>query len=463
MGARREDGGSTGPATRSGGRTTVEVEVEGRRLTLSNLEKVLYPAAGFTKGDVLHYYAQVAPVLLPHVVGRPLTMKRYPEGVDGEAFYEKHLPRHAPDWVRSADLPHRPRSGQPTTIRYAVLTDVASLTWTANLASLELHVPMWRVDDDGRPQAPDLMVFDLDPGPPATITECARVALVLADLLAAEHGWTAYPKTSGSKGMQLYVPLRPEERGAREDNATRTEARRLAELVEQSHRDLVVSNMRKDLRAGRVLIDWSQNNVAKTTVAPYSLRARPEPTVSTPVTWDEVRACAEGGPADRLSFLPHQVLERVKVQGDLMAPLLQEDQDGAATPTAAGAAAASAAAADATITSAAAATQELGPSPAARTSAAGGAAATKATKATKAAKATTPAATSTRKATTTAAKARATKAKAAITKAKAPGTKAKAPATKAKAAARAGGPAGKRPSAARGAGGGRQPARRGPT
>ncbi len=303
-------------------RTTVEVEVEGRQLTLSNLEKVLYPQEGFTKSDVVHYYATVAPVLLPHVVDRPLTMRRFPEGVDGEAFYEKHLPRHAPDWVRSVDLPRSPTSKDPTTVRYAVLTDVASLVWTANLASLELHVPMWRVDADGVPRPPDLMVFDLDPGDPATITECARVALLLADLLAAEHGWTAYPKTSGSKGMQLYVPLAEDDRGATwSENATRTEAHRLAELLAAARRDLVVANMRKDLRHDRVLIDWSQNNVAKTTVAPYSLRARPQPTVSTPVTWDEVAACAEGGPAERLSFLPHQVLARVAEHGDLMAPL----------------------------------------------------------------------------------------------------------------------------------------------
>lgn len=311
--------GATAPARR-----TVEVEVDGRQLTLSNLDKVLYPATGFTKSDVIHYYVQVAPVLLPHVADRPLTMRRFPEGVDGEAFYEKHLSRHAPDWVRSVEIPRSPNSKDPTTIRYGVLTDVASLAWTANLASLELHVPMWRVDAAGTPQPPDLMVFDLDPGAPATITECARLALALADLVEAEHGWTAYPKTSGSKGMQLYVPLPPADRGGTwSENASRTEARRLADLVVAAEPDLAVSNMRKELRRGRVLIDWSQNNVAKTTVAPYSLRARPEPTVSTPVDWDEVRACAEGGPGDRLSFLPPQVLERVAARGDLMAPLTE--------------------------------------------------------------------------------------------------------------------------------------------
>ncbi|HMD46844.1 MAG TPA: non-homologous end-joining DNA ligase [Acidimicrobiales bacterium] len=302
----------------------MQVEVGGRELTLSNLDKVLYPATGFTKAEVFAYYLAVAPILVPHLADRPLTLRRYPDGVEGPSFFEKHLPRGAPTWLRRAELPTSPRSTEH--VEYAVIDDVASLIWAANLASLELHVPMWRIGPRDRPRPPDTMVFDLDPGEPATVVECCQVALWLAEALKAEHGWTAYPKTSGSKGLQLYVALQPSERQRTwSDGRTRDEAHRLAALMATRHPDLVLSNMRRDLRRGRVLIDWSQNHVAKTTVAPYSLRARPEPSVSTPVTWDEVSRCAASGDPASLRFLTDDVVARVEALGDLFAPLVSGD------------------------------------------------------------------------------------------------------------------------------------------
>ncbi|MHB1584630.1 MAG: non-homologous end-joining DNA ligase [Acidimicrobiales bacterium] len=301
------------------------VELDGHPLTLTNLDKVLYPASGFTKGDVIAYYLAIAPVLLPHVLDRPLTLRRFPDGVDAESFYEKHKPRGTPPWVRSIHLPRTPGSRESGTVEHVVVCDAATLAWTANLAALELHVPMWRIDRRGRPDPPDLMVFDLDPGAPATIVECAEVALLLREALGSAHRWEAHPKTSGSKGMQLYVRLPDRDRPESwEANATRPQAEEIARTLAAEHRDLVVANMRKDLRAGRVLIDWSQNHVAKTTVAPYSLRARTEPTVSTPLTWDEVRRCAEGSGSYVPRFLPHEVLERVEAGGDLFAALVDD-------------------------------------------------------------------------------------------------------------------------------------------
>jgi bifunctional non-homologous end joining protein LigD len=301
------------------------VEVEGHTLALSNLDKVLYPQTGFTKGQVIDYYVRIAPVLIPHTANRPLTMRRFPGGVDDpNAFYEKHRPRSAPKWVRSERLLASPRAKDQAGVDFVVLDDLATMVWVANLASLELHVPQWRVGPKGRPESPDLLVFDLDPGPPASIVECAEVALALAAQLADEHGWACYPKVSGSKGLQLYVPLPAAERPARwEDGGTSELARTVAEELARARPNLVVSNMRKDLRKGRVLIDWSQNNVAKTTVAPYSLRARAEPTVSAPVSWEEVEQVVNDGKDDRLKFLPDQVLERVAERGDLFAPLLE--------------------------------------------------------------------------------------------------------------------------------------------
>ncbi len=294
---------------------------------LTNLDKVLYPATGFTKAEVMKYYLDVAPALLPHVAARPLTIRRFPDGVDGPSFFAKHRPAAAPSWVRSVEVP---RSARRTTeqrgIHYdaVLLSDIATLAWLANLAALELHVPMWRVDRAGRPRPPDLMVFDLDPGEPADIVQCAEVALLLADALYEERGLEALAKTSGLKGLQLYVPLNERERQRRfDDGGTRDEARHLAQRLAREHPDLVVANMRKDLRVGKVLIDWSQNSVTKTTVAPYSLRARPEPSVSTPLEWAEVERCARRGRPESLRFSPHQVLERLERCGDLMAPLVQ--------------------------------------------------------------------------------------------------------------------------------------------
>ena len=300
------------------------VSVEGRTLALSNLDKVLYPRTGFTKGQVVDYYVRVSSALLPHVRGRPLTMRRFPGGVDDpNAFFEKHRPRSAPEWVRSERVLASPRAKDRNGVDFVMLDDLPTLVWAANLAALELHVPQWRLGPNGRPEVPDLMVFDLDPGAPATVVECAEVALLLARAVADEHGWTCHPKTSGSKGLQLYVRLPEADRQREwEDAGTKELARVIAQELARSRPELVVSNMKKDLRTGRVLIDWSQNHVAKTTVAPYSLRAREEPTVSTPVTWEEVERLAHDGKADRLSFLPDDVLARIETMGDLFAPLL---------------------------------------------------------------------------------------------------------------------------------------------
>ena len=293
----------------------VTVQVDGKTLTLSNLDKVLYPETGFTKGEVIDYYTRIAPVLLPHIRDRALTFKRYPDGVEGKFFFEKNAPSHAPDWIRTVQLASPGSTKNRETINYPVLCDLPSLVWAANLAALELHVPMWRVGPRSGVKNPDLLVFDLDPGPPATIVECCTVAQHVRAHLD-DDGLTAYPKTSGSKGLQLYVPL--DAKVGWED--VHGYARRLAQQLEKDHPKLVVWNMKKELRTGKVLVDWSQNNGAKTTVAVYSLRARPLPTVSTPVTWDEVEAC--GRPED-LRFTSDRTLARVAELGDLFAPLLE--------------------------------------------------------------------------------------------------------------------------------------------
>ncbi len=298
----------------------------GRRLRMTNLDKVLYPETGFTKGDVVQYYVGVASVLLPYLRSRPLTVKRFPDGVQGESFFEKHPPRGAPEWIRRVDVPRRDRAAASETMEFAMVDDLAGLAWFANLAALELHLPMWRVGAGGRPEPPDLMVFDLDPGPPADIVQCAEAALLLQRFLSLERGWTAYPKTSGSKGLQLYVPLPVSDRQKRwGDGGTRDEARHIARQLASEHPDLLVANMRKDLRAGKVLIDWSQNDVAKTTVAPYSLRAGREPTASTPLQWDEVERCATRGRAEELHFEAADVLRRIEELGDLFAPAPSAD------------------------------------------------------------------------------------------------------------------------------------------
>jgi bifunctional non-homologous end joining protein LigD len=299
-------------------KSSIEVEIEGRRLTVSNLDKPLYPG-GFTKGQMIDYYVRIAPVMLGHVRDRPLTLHRYPNGVGASSFFEKHVPSHAPDWVKTVEVPSTAtgsRSRSPSgSVEYAVICDVAALAWAANLATIELHVPLWRV---GRrrtlPGPPDHMVFDLDPGEGSTVVDCCRVARLIDDALP---GRTTYPKTSGSKGLQLYTRLA----GRPTWDRTRDDAHELARTLEAEHPDLVVSNMRKELRRGKVLIDWSQNHPAKTTVAVYSLRAREEPTVSTPVSWEEVDQCIAADDPGVLRFTADQVLQRVEDMGDLFEAL----------------------------------------------------------------------------------------------------------------------------------------------
>ncbi|WP_030173149.1 non-homologous end-joining DNA ligase [Spirillospora albida] len=289
----------------------VGVEVDGRQLTLSNLGKHLY--AAFTKGEVIDYYARVAPVMLPHLRDRPATRIRWPDGVEGGRFFEKNAPSHTPDWIRTANVPTPGSSTGRETLDFIVVDDLPTLVWCANLAALELHVPQWKVGPRGGIRSPDLVVFDLDPGPPATIVEACRVASLLRELLA-EDGLEAYPKTSGKKGLHLYVPVRETDRTS---DYARSVARRLA----AEHPGLVVARMDKSLRKGKVFVDWSQNNPSKTTVAPYSLRAADAPSVSMPLTWDELGSCQD---ASGLSFTPDEALERVDELGDLLEPLLGE-------------------------------------------------------------------------------------------------------------------------------------------
>jgi bifunctional non-homologous end joining protein LigD len=309
-----EDFDRTGAQTRSSvSPERVQTAVDGRKLSLTNLEKVLYPKSGFTKGEMIDYYARVAEVMIPHIKDRPITLKRFPNGVDGTSFFEKHAPKHLPDWIRTAKVPSKSASHEP--INFVVICDRPGLIWAANLAALELHVPLWRVDSKGPlPAPPDYMVFDLDPGPGTTIVDCCRVARWISDRLGEDR---LFPKTSGSKGIQIYMPLSK----VTSEQASE-QAHDLAKAIEKDHPDSVVSLMRKDLRNGKVLIDWSQNNPSKTTVAVYSLRAREDPTVSTPVTWGEVNSCAKGGNPNDLRFEASNTLQRVEKLGDLMEPLL---------------------------------------------------------------------------------------------------------------------------------------------
>jgi bifunctional non-homologous end joining protein LigD len=293
--------------------TKVPVEVEGRQLTLSNLEKVLYPSVHFTKAQVLDYYTRIAPVMLPHLRGRALTRKRYPDGVEGQVFFEKNKPRGTPEWVRVETLPSPGSGKNRDTVDYVVVDDLPTLVWTANLAALELHTHMWRVLDSAV-GPPDMVVFDLDPGEPATIVECCQVAQLLRPLLEAD-GLQPLAKTSGSKGLQLYA--RADAFASSQE--TSAYAKALAQRLEKAEPELVVHRMTKALRPGKVLVDWSQNNYAKTTVSTYSLRAKTRPTVSTPVTWEEVEWCRR---PDDLVFTSDDVLARVEEHGDLFAPLL---------------------------------------------------------------------------------------------------------------------------------------------
>jgi len=294
----------------------VTVEVEGRTLALSNLDKVLYPEAGFTKGEVIDYYVGVAPVLVPHIADRLLTRRRWPDGTSGQPFFEKNVPRGVPDFVRTAFMAEHGDDG----VEYVVCNDLPTLVWLANLAALELHVPQWKVAGDGTPLDADLVVFDLDPGPPATIVECCDVAQALRTRLEVD-GLTAFPKTSGNKGAQLLVPV--EATSARRTGAY---AKRLADELQQALPDLVLSSMDRKARRYKVFIDWSQNNAAKTTIAPYSLRGLDRPTVSTPITWDEV---GDARSAADLVFTAADIRGRLDEYGDLLAAL---DEHRAALP-----------------------------------------------------------------------------------------------------------------------------------
>lgn len=287
------------------------VDVDGHQLSLSNLDKVLYPQTGFTKGQVVDHYARVAEVMLPHIADRGITFRRFPNGVDAASFFEKRCPSHRPDWVHTARGPGD--RGGP--IQYCVLESRAALVWAANLAALEIHVPMARADDLDRPS---MVVFDLDPGEPATIVECCQVALELRALFDG-LGLVGYPKTSGSKGLQVYLPLN----SPHSHEHASSFAHAVAQLLEKQHPARVTSLMAKAARPGKVFVDWSQNSFHKTTIGVYSLRARPRPTVSTPLAWSEVEAGSAGA---ELVFESHDVLDRIEAEGDLFAPTLTQVQ-----------------------------------------------------------------------------------------------------------------------------------------
>ena len=283
-----------------------ELIVEDRKIQVSNLDKVLYPKVGFTKGHVIDYYIRIAPVLLPHLKDRPLTMKRYPDGVDGQFFYEKNCPSHRPKWVKTAKVWSE---GNNRTMDYCLAQDLPTLVWAANLADLELHTSLSRKNNIKRPT---MMVFDLDPGAPADIVQCCQVGLWLRDVLG-KMKLKSFAKTSGSKGLQVYVPLNT----SVTYDVTKDLSRALAQHLQGEHADLVTSNMSKAVRKGKVFVDWSQNDEHKTTICVYSLRAREEPTVSTPVTWDEVAHCLKKKKTDLLKFRSDKVITRVEKMCDL--------------------------------------------------------------------------------------------------------------------------------------------------
>jgi len=291
------------------------IEIEGRQLKLTNLDKVLYPAAGFTKGQIIDYYARIAPVLVPHLKNKPLTLKRYPNGVDELPFFEKNATKHRPEWVKTVPIWSE---GNKRDVNYILCNDLATLVWVANLAAIELHPSLSFGQDIMCPRS---LVFDLDPGPPASIVQCCQVAMWLRTIF--EHfKLESFPKTSGSKGLQIYVPLNTKT----SYDETKPLAHALARLLENEHRDLVVSDMKKAIRTNKVFVDWSQNDEHKTTISVYALRARERPTVSTPVTWDEVEHALKKKDAKLLIFESKQTLERVEKMGDLFAPLLSLKQ-----------------------------------------------------------------------------------------------------------------------------------------
>jgi bifunctional non-homologous end joining protein LigD len=291
------------------------VEIEGKHLKLTNLDKVFYPAVGFTKGQVIDYYARIAPVLVPHLKNKPLTLKRYPNGVNEPPFFEKNATKHRPDWVKTAPIWSE---GNQRDVNYILCNDLATLVWVANLAAIELHPSLSLAQDITCPRS---LVFDLDPGPPANIIQCCQVAFWLRTIF--EHfKLESFPKTSGSKGLQIYVPLNTKT----SYDETKPLAHALARLLENEHRDLVVSDMKKAIRTNKVFVDWSQNDEHKTTISVYALRARERPTVSSPVTWDEVAHALKKKDASLLVFESQQVLDRVEKMGDLFAPLLSLKQ-----------------------------------------------------------------------------------------------------------------------------------------
>jgi bifunctional non-homologous end joining protein LigD len=299
--------------------TDRQVEVDGRELKLTNLEKVLYPKAGFTKGEMVDYYAKVADAMVPHLSGRAVTLRRFPEGVDDldSAFFEKRCPKHRPKWVKTTNVRAGPNAGK---IDFCVCDGRPTLIWMAQLAAIELHPSL----SLGRaPTRPTVLAFDLDPGPPADVVDCCRVALRLRELFA-HFGVECFPKTSGSKGMQVYVPLNTPKTSYDE---TKPFAKAIAQLLEKQTPDRVVSKMKKVERKGKVFVDWSQNHRSKTTIAVYSLRARERPTASTPVSWEEVERAAEEGDGSHLVFEAGAVLERIEQHGDLFAPVLELQQE----------------------------------------------------------------------------------------------------------------------------------------
>jgi bifunctional non-homologous end joining protein LigD len=292
------------------------VDVNGRELSLTNLDKVMYPETGFTKGEVIDYYARVAPLILPHLQDRPLTLKRYPDGVEAGHFFEKRCPKHRPEWVATAAIWSEREDGE---IAFCVCNDKPTLVWMAQLAALELHPSLSLAK---RMESPTVLAFDLDPGEPANVIDCARVALQVRDLFG-DLGVESFPKTSGGKGLQVYVPLN----GELTYEVTKPYAHAVAQLLERMHPDHIVSRMTKRLRKGKVFVDWSQNTESKTTVAVYSLRARKRPAVSTPIDWVEVAEAAESGDAGPLRFEASDVLRRVEERGDLFASVLELEQE----------------------------------------------------------------------------------------------------------------------------------------
>lgn len=313
--ARAQKRSASRPVPAKSARNSETLNINGRQVSVSNLDKIFYPSVGFTKGQVVDYYIRISPILLPYLKDRPLTLKRYPDGVSGGFFYEKRCPAYRPEWIQTAPVWSDRYEAE---IHYCLANDLPSIVWAANLGDLELHTFLAKAANVDQPT---MMVFDLDPGPPADILACARVGLWLREKLN-ELKLNSLPKTSGSKGLQIYVPLNTP---ATYDQ-TKAVSHRLAEELEAEHPESILSKMSKNLRTGKVFVDWSQNDSHKTTVCAYSLRAKERPTVSTPVEWDEVKSALKKNDASRLSFVSDDVLKRVEKEGDLFEPVLKLKQ-----------------------------------------------------------------------------------------------------------------------------------------